>query len=118
MTISVYDSANYLPDAWLYAGSSRTFTYECLEEDGVTPLSITNGSAKLLLCPWGEPEITSLEKNGVINTSHSFTISFEEADTISLSGKFLQQPVVVDSSGNTFRAGQGALLIFPSIATS
>jgi hypothetical protein len=118
MSITVYDQANYLPDTWLYAGSSRTFTYECFEEDGTTPLTITNGSAKLLLCPWGEPGITSLEKTGVINTSHSFTISFEEADTINLNGKYQQQLVVVDSSGNTFRPGQGAILVFPSIATS
>jgi len=118
LTISVFDEANYLPDTWIYAGSSRTFTYECYEEDGTTPLTITNGSAKLLLCPWGEPEITSLEKVGVINTSHSFTISFEAADTINLSGKYQQQPLVVDSSGNTFRPGMGAILIFPSIAES
>jgi hypothetical protein len=118
LTISVFDEANYLPDTWLYAGSSRTFTYECLEEDGVTQLNITNGSAKLLLCPWGEPEITSLEKTGVINTSHSFTISFEAADTINLNGKYQQQPVVTDSSGNIFRPGQGPILVFPSIAES
>lgn len=116
--ISTYDQANYLPDTWLYAGSNMTWTYNCVEEDGITPLTITNGSAKLLLCPWGEPEITSLEKTGVIVSATSFTISFNTADTISLSGKFLQQPVVVDSSGNTFRPGQGSVLIFPAIATS
>jgi hypothetical protein len=118
MTISTYDAANYLPDTWLYAGSNMVWTYNTVEEDGITPLVITNGSAKLVLCPYGEYDITSLEKDGVIATSTSFTITFNTSDTIGLSGKYLQQTIVTDTSGNTFRAGQGTVLIFPAIATS
>ena len=116
--ISTYDAANYLPDTWMYAGSSKVLTYECVEEDGITQLTISNGSAKLLLCPWGEPEITSLEKTGVINTSHSFTVSLEAADTVALSGKYQQQAWVVDTTGNKFCAGQGSFLVFPANASS
>jgi hypothetical protein len=118
VTISTYDAANYLPDTWLYAGSNMTWTYNTFEEDGATPLNITSGSAKLVFCPWGEPEITSLEKIGTIATAYSFTVSFNESDTINLNGKYLQQPILTDPSGNTFRAGQGIVLVFPAIATS
>ena len=114
---SIYDQANYLPDAWLYAGSNKTWTYPCFQEDGSTPLNISNGSLTLVLCPYGEPEIISLVKMGVIASAYSFTVSFTEADTINLSGKYLQQPIVLDSDGNTFRPGQGTVLIFPAIAT-
>jgi hypothetical protein len=115
---SVYDQANYLPDDWLYAGSDKTWTYNIFAEDGATPLNISNGSLTLVLCPYGEPEITSLVKSGVIASTTSFTVSFTESDTINLSGKFLQQPIVVDSDGHKFIAGQGTVLIFPVIATS
>ena len=116
--ISTYDQANYLPDTWLYAGSSKTWTYPCFEEDKITPLTLTGGSAKIVFCPYGEPSITSLQKDGVINTTTSFIVSFIASDTINLSGKYLQQAIITDSVGNTFIAGQGTVLVFPAVATT
>ena len=115
MSIESYDKLNYLTEFSFIAGSDKLLTFNCYEEDTFSPLNITNGSARWVLSPYGEFDVVVLEKVGTINTAYGFTVQLNAEDTIGLSGKYVQQITVLDSSGNTFKPGQGSIIILSGI---
>ena len=42
-----------------------------------------------------------------------FSVTLEASDTVNLSGKYIQQLIVTDSTGKTFIPGQGTVIISP-----
>jgi len=67
---------------------------------------------------YGQPNTIILQKTGVVTGLGTFTITLDEVDTLSLSGKFSFQPVIIDFNGDTFRPGQGVMTIIPAIQTA
>jgi len=65
-TTNTYDILNNIADLPLIGGSDKLLTFTCYESDGVNPLNIQTGSATWRLCPYGEPSINILEKEGVL----------------------------------------------------
>ena len=117
MTTS-YDTLNNLPDLVFIGGTDKVLTFACFESNGLNPLNITGGSIAWYLCPFGQFTINTLTKTGSINspgTLGTFTVTLDTADTIVLRGKFIQQVIITDYIGNTFRPGQGIVLIQPAI---
>jgi hypothetical protein len=111
---TIYDSVNTLADWGFIAGTDKTLTFTAYQDNGLDLLDISTGSAKWLLCRYGDYETTVLEKSGSMSTN-SFTITLDAADTILLSGKFIQQITIIDTAGNEFRPGQGIVFISPAI---
>jgi len=106
-----------LADFSFIAGSEYILEYTVYEDNGVVPVDISSGTAKLYVSPLGQPEYVALEKNGVISvTTGVFTVTLELADTQGLSGKYVQQPVVYDFAGKEYRLGQGTFTVIPRIA--
>ena len=116
MSITSYDAINNLQEISMIAGNDKILSFSVYQEDQINPLDIANGYVTWTLCPYGEYNIKVLEKAGVITGLNTFTITLTEEDTITLSGKYIQQPTVVDSNGSTFRPGQGVLIISPAIS--
>ena len=115
---TVYETINVLPDMSFIGGTDKILEFTCYDDDGVTLLTITSGDVEWRLCPFGEFDVQTLEKTGTITTANKFTITLTAADTVNLSGKFIQQVFVTDFFGKTFVPGQGIVLISPAIASS
>jgi len=116
MTTS-YDSLYTLAETSFVAGTDKVFTFTCYAENGIDLLNITGGSATWFLCPYGEFFANTLEIAGVLTDANHFTVTIPAASTLALSGKFIQQISITDYVGDTFRPGQGILIISPAIPT-
>jgi len=102
----------FLEEDSMIAGSRKTMTFDVYDESG-SSLDIT--SAKVVFCPYGQYSITSLQKTGILVSASRFRITFTPEDTISLSGVYSFQTIVVDTSGNRFRDSEGDMVISPAI---
>ena len=112
MTTS-YDTLNALPECSFIAGSDQVFSFTCYESDGINLLTLTTVNWKL--CPYGSFSIETLSKSGSVTGTGTFTITFSAAETLALKGKYIQQVLLTDNSGNTFRV-QGTVIITPAIS--
>jgi len=121
-----YDTINNLGILSFIAGSDQELIFTCYQADGISYLNITSGIIIWLLSPWGQPDVTTLELTStggdiIISTpaghlyNDTFTVTIPTASTYSLNGKFIQQVVITDNPGDTFRPGQGIVLIQPAI---
>ncbi len=83
-----------------------------------TPIDISTFSCNWVLSPYGQPDYVALSKTGVIDTTctdkNRFIVYLYSNDTIGLSGKYVQQPVITANPGYEFRLGQGYVYISPS----
>jgi hypothetical protein len=116
---TVYDTMNNLPDISFIGGTDKVFTFTCYKENGLDLLKISGGgTATWLLCPYGGFGTRTLEITGDINTDNSFDVVIPAASTLALRGKFIQQVTIIDYYGNTYRPGQGLVIILPAIPES
>jgi hypothetical protein len=112
--VNSYDSLNNLSEISFVAGTEKLLTFTVYNEDGVTLLNISSGSATWKLCQYGEFQTTILTKTGTVINANQFTVLLDPVDTETLSGKYIQQIIVIDNSGKTFVPGQGIIIISPS----
>jgi hypothetical protein len=120
MTTS-YDTLNYLPEIAFIAGTDKVLTFSCFNESGM-PLNIGGGLVHWKLCPYGSFSIETLDlfspSDGVsITGASTFAVTISASDTLFLSGKYIQQIIITDSTNKTFRPAQGTLIIQPAIGT-
>lgn len=108
-----------LDETQFSANSDFTFYYEFKQSDGVNPFDLTGATVKLVMCPFGQEGYNILQKNGTITTAADgeCNVALVPADTANLSGRFIQQPVIV-KAGKTYRPGQGIVIISPATAVS
>ena len=116
--ISSYDTLNNIPEISFTGGTNKTFLFTAYQENGLDLLDITTGSATWLLCPYGQFDTTALSKAATITDANHFSVTLEPADTILLSGKYIQQAKVTDSTGKIFRPGQGVVIILHAVPES
>lgn len=112
MAITIYDEINNMWDTGFTAGTYKELVFTLYAENGIDAL--TPVSATWAICPYGEYSQTTLQKTGSINTNE-ITVTLNGSDTLSLSGKYIQQLVIEDSAGHIFRPGQGCIVIMPAI---
>jgi len=105
---------NSLPEDGFVAGNRQTFSFECVDENGVT-INIATGSASLKVSPYGNPSYVVLTKLGDIYDTNKFTVTLERNDTINLSGLYIFQPTVTDVFGRPYTPAQGTWFIQPAI---
>jgi hypothetical protein len=114
---TVYDDLYTLADLVFIGGTDKVLTFTCYAENGIDLLNLTSGVTSWRLCPYGEFSVNTLTKTGSISSPGTlgvFTITLDAADTLLLNGKFIQQAIIQDFSGNTFRQ-QGVVIISPAI---
>jgi len=109
-------SINNLSEISLIGGTYKELHFDVYSESG-SPVDITGYTYKWLAYPYGQPDAIAISKTGVSRASdgfiNRFTVYLSSLDTVSLSGKYVQQPVVVVADGIEFRVGQGNIIIIP-----
>ena len=110
-----YTSINGLGEFSFIAGNDYTLVYNVYGEDGVSPMDLGGGSVKVVLSPYGQFDYNILQLDGVISGTFNniITVTIESADTINLSGKYIQQLVITSFGGKEYRPAQGNILIIP-----
>ena len=100
------------------AGTNQVWTYNVYDDSGST-VDISACATYLTLSPYGDPDYVAMSVAGTLSGSsipYQFIVTTGSASR-SLSGKYVQQAVVVDFTGEEYRAGQGECTIRPRIAT-
>ena len=111
-----YRNTDYLDDVSFIAGTEVTLEFPVYNESsGVVPI---NGfTMQWVLGYYGQPDATPvLQKTATIKDTNTFTITLDEADTLSLGGDiYIQQMKIVDTAGKIFRPAQGIVVIRKAI---
>jgi len=108
--------ANDLTEIKMYAGDQQSMTYTIYNSSGGL-YDLNSATCTVRVFKLGDPTNLTLTLTGAVSGSPSlgqFTTTFPSASSVDLSGVYLQQPVVVDSEGNTHIPSQGKIIIFPS----
>ena len=120
MTLPTFSSltVNTLTEFSFIAGSYQELNFDIFTTTG-SPVNITTASCSWSLSPYGQPDYPVLTKSGSVVVSGSsvnrFKIALTSNDTISLYGKFVQQPVIISVPGYEYRSDQGIVTIIPRI---
>ena len=118
MTINSYDTLNTLPELSFIAGTDKVLTFKCYSDLGINLLDLSGGSVVTWrLCPYGQFTIETLNIAGIITGTGTFTVTISAAQSLTLRGKYIQQVIITDAVGNTFRPAQGTVIILPAIET-
>lgn len=113
MAIESYDRLNCLQEKSFIAGTELIEEFTVYNGINSNLLGITGAS--LIICPYGEISSETIVA-GITGTCANSIASFTIADDISLplSGKYIQQVTITDTTGKTFVPGQGIMLISPA----
>ena len=105
---------NQLSEFAMIAGTSETLEFYYYYSDG-TPFNLESSTARWRLCRVGQPDVAVLDLPGEIFGGNNFVVKLSSSDTANLSGKFIQQPVLVDYKGDEYVYQQGVITIIPQI---
>lgn len=113
-TYVLYSQINGMEEFAFIAGQPYTIFFDVFEQDNVTPLDMGGGTFKWVLSPYGQ-NYNIKEKIGTITGIGAAKVELVTSDTIDLSGKYVQQPVVISFTGEEYRPTQGVILIQAAI---
>jgi len=106
-----------LVETTFIAGTYWELTFDVFDSSS-QPVDISSFSLSWVLSPFGQPDVTSITKAGIFRTDYAlnnrFTVYLYSTDTLSLSGKYVQQPIISGNTGYDFRLGQGYINILPA----
>lgn len=132
MTYTSYASINTMEDVSFIAGSSFFFDFNIFDPAGV-PINLAGKTLEWKLAPYGQKDYNSIIKTETPYVSGGVTygggvtdldvytkrVTLDPADTESLSGKYIQQAVVietnVDLTTTTYKPAQGVVTIISDI---
>lgn len=106
-----------LTEMTFIGGTYLEFDYSVFDETN-SPVDITTGTITWNLSLYGQPNFVQLTKSGTITGTNTFKVMLTASDTVNLSGKYVQQPVLQDFKGNIFVPAQGIINFLPKIQGS
>jgi hypothetical protein len=111
-----YYIINDLPEIQFIAGTKQQYTFT-IYDSGSTAQNLNASTQSWQLAYYGMGGSSILTKTGAYSGSpnNEFIITLDPADTLYLSGKFIQQIVLTNLAGSTFRPSQGIITIIPAI---
>jgi hypothetical protein len=114
-----YSQINQLEETVFIAGTKFTLYFVAYEDDGVNRKNLTGITPKWVLSPYGQTSYTALQKTSTVTSAAQgeFKVELVTTDTLTLSGKYIQQPVIGESP-NQYRLAQGIVTILPAITVS
>lgn len=106
-----------LAEKTFIAGTYTELSFDYFDPSG-NAVDISTFTYSWVLSPFGQPSTAPITKTGVFRTDiaakNRFTVYLLSTDTSSLSGKYIQQPIVSGNPGYDFRLGQGYINILPA----
>lgn len=116
-SFDVYEEINSLDELMFIAGDEQSITFFVIDETS-NPIDLTTAAEVVwLLAPYGNPDMPVLDVDGVLGSEvNEVLFSITASDTEDLSGKFIQQLLIVDFLGSEYRPVQGIVTILPQIA--
>jgi hypothetical protein len=109
--LTAYD----LPEIQFVAGNNQELVFYVYTSASAL-VNLSGATIGWNLSYFGQNE-SILAKTGVsANASGYFTVYLDHADTEGLSGKFIQQYTLLDTSGSIFRPSQGIVSILPGFS--
>jgi hypothetical protein len=114
---------NDLEEFSFIGGTQQELYFYLYDEDGL-PIDLAAGGTtpSWRLSPYGNSDYAILNIAGSIVTSSGdinlFRVRISSSSTYDLSGKFTQQPVIVDFDGSEYRPSQGNITIISRIETT
>lgn len=111
-----FDIINSLDEVVFIAGTPYTFDYHIYDENGAE-VNITACTNKLKICYYGQPEVVIIDKEGEIISplTNAYRVVLSTTDSKLLSGKYIQQPTIIDITGEEYIGAQGVITIIPRI---
>lgn len=105
---------NQIGEFAMIAGTSETLKFYYYYSDG-TPFDLESSTARWRLCRVGQPDVTVLDLPCDIFSGNGVVVKLGSAHTQNLSGKYIQQPVLIDYSGEEYVFQQGVITFIPKI---
>lgn len=100
----------------MIAGTSDTLEYNFFYKDG-SKVDLSSSTALLRICYLGQPNYSVAEIPGEISDENKVVFKISSKYTKKLSGKFIQQPTLIDYSGQEYIYQQGIITIIPRISS-
>jgi len=107
---------NDLPEISFIGGAEQQLEFNVYDETGIA-VNVVDSVCAWRLSPYGNAGYTTLSLIGVTtgSSSNKYTVTVSGSNTLSLEGKYIQQPKIIDVSGTEFRPSQGIVTIIPRI---
>lgn len=113
---------NTLPEFVMIAGNSELLEFTVFNSKN-EPVDLTGSTIKWTLAPYGQLDNNVCEIAGIMREPENpgeipnvFTVDLQTQFTIDLEhGKYIQQPVIIDLTGEQNRLGQGIITILNEI---
>lgn len=106
---------NSLREISFIAGSYKELYFHAFTSASAS-IDLTYCTAVWSLCPYDKQDFIAFHKHGFCENGF-FTIYLTSIDTKFLSGKFIQKPTLIVSTGYEYRLGQGVVNIIPAITS-
>lgn len=113
MTFLSYTQINSLDEISFIGGTYYTLEFTVYNQNG-SPANLSGATCSWKMSPYGSPDIITLSYSGTITGTSTFEVYLLSADTLALSGKYVHQPLIVES-GKDYRSQQGIINITPAI---
>jgi hypothetical protein len=108
-----------LEEKTFIAGTYQELPFDYFDSLG-NPINISTFTCSWVLSPFGQPNSVTITKTGEYQSGYAlhnrFIVKLLSTDTISLSGKYVQQPILTGNPGYEFRMGQGYVNIISAIS--
>jgi hypothetical protein len=117
MGYTSYEQLNNLGETSFIAGTEYTFTYNYFTDSSLlNPANLTDYTAEFRMALCGQTGVLALTKNMTINLPNEVTVTLESDDTATFSGKYMQQPIILNTvTTQYYILGQGTIIIQPQI---
>ena len=109
-----FDKIYALEETSFIAGTEYTLDFDIFDNLGI-PVDLSGANCSWKLCYYGQPEYAVLTKSATIISTSKIRVLLLSEDTQTLNGKFIQQPIILDGNGSTFRPDQGIIYLSPAI---
>lgn len=110
-----YSSINSLEEFSIVGGSDISLVFTVYDEDGL-PVTLTGAVATLVIAPYGQPTNLIETITGVVTLPSQVTFILPYTLTgYMLTGKYMYQPVILDSLSRTHRPAQGTFVLTQAI---
>ena len=109
------DDITSLSDTTFIAGSTQYFEYTIYNSLTGALIDISDLTLRFTLnSAYGQSNFEPVVITATKKDSHTFRVELPKADTLDLKGFYIQQPVLIDYSGDEFKPAQGSMIILQS----